>query len=134
MAVTLNATTLAAAMTADQGVVNLASGATVLVGHLIYVDREAMQVLAPVAQSTTAFYVSRGINGTAAVAHITAAKAKTGSPHYFYLTNVSGAASAATEVALPHINVTTGDVFDIATGAWNQVGTGGVIQATAVWP
>ena len=134
MAVTLNATTSPAAITADQGIVNLASGATVVAGHMLYVDREAMLVLGPVALSTTAFYVTRGYSGTAAAAHIAGAKVKTGPQGYFGMFNPSGAANAAKIAALPWINVLTGDVFDIAAGAWNQVGTGGVVQGAAVWP
>jgi hypothetical protein len=134
MAVTLNQTTLAAAVGANDDRINLASAGTVAPGQMVYIDREAMLLLALMANTTTIFFVQRGYSGTAAVPHISGAKVYTGPQSYFYMTNPSGAAVATNEVALPHVNVLSGDVFDINAGAWRQVGTGGVVQGTAVWP
>ena len=134
MAVTLNATTLASALGATDTIVNLTSGATVLAGQVGYIDREAIRFQQAVGTSTTLWYCSRGQDGTPVEPHNSGANVKTGPAGYFYMTNPAGAANAATEVALPHINVYTGDVFDINANAWRQVGIGGVAQGTAVWP
>ena len=65
---------------------------------------------------------------------ISAAKIKTGPSAHFGMFNPAGAADATKIVALPFINVLTGDVFDVAAGKWSQVGIGGVGQGAAAWP
>lgn len=134
MAVTMNETTLAAAMTKNDNTITLTSGTTVKTGQIAFIDREAMLLQAPVNDSTTQYWVHRGWSGTAARDHIVAAKVKTGPPHYFQLYNPSGAAVATTEAVVPWINVHTGDVFDIASGVWKKVGDDGVGAGTPAWP
>ena len=135
LAVTLNATTLAAAVLVTDDRIKLASGATVVVGQMGYCDREAFLFLAQVSPTDpTVWLVTRGYSGTPAEAHNSGANVKTGPQHHFLMFNPAGAANAANVIALPVINVLTGDAFDINAGAWRQVGTGGVAQGTAVWP
>jgi hypothetical protein len=134
MAVTMNETTLAAALTPSDNTITLTSGATVKPGHIAFVDREAMLLQAAVGDSTVQYYVHRGWSGTAARAHIVAAKCKTGPPHYFQIYNPSGAAAATTEAVVPWVNVHTGDVFDAVAGVWKRIGDGGVTDGTPAWP
>jgi hypothetical protein len=135
MAVTLNETTLASAVSVTDDRIKLASGATVAKGHTGYIAREAVLFLAQVSDTdATLWLVARGRDGTPALAHNSGAKVKTGPAAYFGMFNRAGAANAATELAIPWVNVISGDVFDINTNAWRQVGFGGVAQGTAAWP
>jgi hypothetical protein len=134
-AITLNATTLAAAVSVTDDRIKLTSGATVVAGQMAYADREAFLLLAQVSPTdTTLWLVTRGYSGTPAEAHNSGANCKTGPQQNFLMFNPAGAANANNVVALPVINVLTGDAFDINANAWRQVGTGGVAQGTAVWP
>ena len=63
MAVTLNSTTLAAAVAASDDRVNLASSGTVGVGQMLMVDREAMLLLQQIGTSNV-WLVTRGYSGT----------------------------------------------------------------------
>lgn len=135
MAVTINETTIAAAVMPADDRIKLTSGATVKAGHVAYAAREAMLFLAQVAESDpTLWYVTRGYSGTPAEAHNAAAKIKTGPAGAFQFFNPAGAADANKVQYLPWINVFAGDVFDINANAWRQIGTGGVLQGTAAWP
>ena len=135
LAVTLNATTLAAAVTVTDDRIKLTSGATVVAGQMAYCDKEAFLLLAQVSPTdTTLWLVQRGYSGTPCEAHNVSANVKTGPQHYFLMFDPAGAANAANVVALPVINILNGNAYDINAGAWRQVGTNGVAQGTAVWP
>jgi hypothetical protein len=115
--------------------IRLTSGANVVKGQMAYCDREAFLLIDLVSPlDTTVWLVTRGYSGTPAEAHNSGANVKTGPQNYFGLFNPAGAVNAANVVALPWINVLTGDAFDVNAGAWRQVGIGGVAQGTAVWP
>jgi hypothetical protein len=135
LAVTLNATTLAAAVSVTDDRIKLTSGANVVAGQMAYADKEAFLLLAQVSPTdTTLWLVQRGYSGTPCEAHNSGANCKTGPQHYFLMFDPAGAANAAAVVALPVINILNGNAYDINAGAWRQVGTNGVAQGTAVWP
>ena len=135
MAVTINETTLGAALNPMDDRVLFVSGNTIVAGQVAYVDREAMDILARVFETNDKLYlVKRGVHGTAAVAHNAAAKVKTGPTSYFGKYDKSGAANGTNELAVPWINVYTGNVFDINANVWRQIGYQGVAQGTPAWP
>lgn len=122
------ATTLSSAI-ADSATttVIVASATNVDTGGVLYVDREAFDVLSV---NSTTVRVRRGAFGTVAAAHAVnsvvyvAAKAqKTG----VFTAFRSGACSAAAQAFLPQIDVSTGAIYDCpsAVGQWvnlrNQV-------------
>jgi hypothetical protein len=135
MAATLNSTTLAAAVLVTDDRIKLTSGSTVAVGQMAYVAKEAMLFLALVsAADTTLWLVQRGYSGTPQLAHNSGATIKTGPQNYFGMFDPAGAADATKILALPLLNVLSGNAFDVNASAWRQVGTNGVTQGTAVWP
>lgn len=125
MPVTLNRTTIARPVTAADTVVRFASGATLTAGHLAYIDREAMRLQLPI--DTTAWRVMRAVNGTVAAPHAVNNQVYTGPPGAFSQISPHGAASLDSAVALPHINVQTGDLFVLSGGgSWQKIGDAGV--------
>lgn len=112
---TVNTTTLSAAVTKSQTQVTVASATNVAVGNILYVDREAMKVTA---LSGTLATVRRGMEGTAPAAHVSGAVLYTAAPQYFYVTEVSGACTSTEETALPHVSVTSGNIYVCASGTW----------------
>jgi hypothetical protein len=135
MAVTMNETTLGAALQPMDDRILLVSGATVVPGQVAYVDREAIDILARVFETNDKLYlVKRGVHGTAAVAHNAGAKIKTAPASYYGKYDKSGAANGTNELAVPWINVYSGNVFDINANAWRQVGFNGVAQGAPAWP
>lgn len=133
---TINTTTLAAALSAPSGspsTVSLASGSTVAVGQILYVDREAMQVTATTATATI-FVVTRGVQGTAAAAHISGAVVYSGPPNYFNASSsgieVSGACTASAQPATPYIYLQSGSIYVCASGTWKVFRRGGFADAT----
>ena len=132
---TLKETTLAAAVQPWDDRIKLTSAATVAPGQMAYAGREAFLLIGlanPL--DTTTYLVTRGYSGTPALLHPSGAKIKTGPQSYFGMFNRAGAGNVNAEIALPWINVPAGDAFNINAGVWEQVGTGGVKQATATWP
>src|SRR5262245_4100365 len=118
MAVTTNDTTLAAAVLPTDDRIRLTSGTTVARGQIAYAARESMLILGQVsATDTTLWLVARGRDGTPTLSHNSGAKVKTGPPEYFTMYDRAGAANAATELAIPLVNVITGNVFDINASA-----------------
>lgn len=112
-------TTLSNAIADTSGTtVVVASATNVDAGGLLYVDREALDV---VSVSGTTVRVKRGSEGTRAALHPAsspvwvAAKAqktsvfKSGQPYF-------GTCTRANEAFLPQINVTTGQIWDCPTG------------------
>src|SRR5262245_29005709 len=125
---TLNRTTIAAALTAADTRVTFASATGLTKGDLAYIDREAMQLLfTPLAGVSTIWSVLRGINGTAAAPHAINNQVFTGPPGAFQMTTPQGVSTNASALALPHINVLTGDLFTLSTGgSWQKAGDDGV--------
>lgn len=85
----------------------------------LYVDREAMEVKAV---SSTTITVIRGVNGTTAVPHVSAAFVFV-IPEYLS-TNFGiipqGSCTRANEVVLPRVNMPSGIVSDCNGGQWIQ--------------
>jgi hypothetical protein len=117
--VTIDATTLSAAVTsrsADSLAVASATG--IAAGNLLYANREAMLVRSV---SGTTVFVTRGIEGTVARLHQSGAVVHCGPKREFYSNDVIGYANSDEEYALPHINVRTGNIFQIADSKWVQL-------------
>lgn len=104
---------------------------------IIYVDKEAMQVLA-VNTTLNTVSVNRGYLGTATSAHISGAAVSFGPPEYFgdygfwNSTGPAGACTASLQLVLPWIQTSTGDSYTCvptssgaATGIWEKVSTDG---------
>ena len=82
-----------------------ATGITVSPATYLYVEQEAMLVLAV---NGTAITVARGQNTTKAAGHPTAAMVLIGSPDWFSDTDPTGACVTASTKTAPHVNVLTG--------------------------
>lgn len=121
---TLNSTTLSAAVNATTQIIPLTSVSTLAVGQtLVVLDgnvaREAMRVNAVGATTVT---VTRGINGTAARAHVALATVYTGATGRFYANEVAGGCTAANEEFLPHIVFPSGNVYQCSpAGVWYRL-------------
>jgi hypothetical protein len=109
-------TTLSAAVTSSgkQVIVASATGLTANVSK-IYVDRELMDVQVI---SGTNLTVGRGMGGTKAAAHASAALVFVGQPQWFTVTNPMGSCTRTNELALPKINVIEGIISDCLGGQW----------------
>lgn len=103
----LTQTSLSAAISATAQTFPVASATNITTSPatLLYVEREAMLVLAV---SGTTITVARGQVGTPAVAHPSAEMVLAGRPDYFATTAPSGACTTATVYASPYINISTG--------------------------
>jgi hypothetical protein len=128
MAAALATTTIPSATTSMQNKVTLAASPTGLAkGWLIVADAECMLVQAPVAAAANTWQVLRGYHGTPATAHKAAVSVYVGPPSYFWAQfNRSGACNAATEIALPSINLRAGNHFNDNSGEWQQTKINGV--------
>jgi len=122
MAAGLNRTTIAAPLTSADTMVNFTSGSGLSKGDVAYIDREAMLLqLQPIPAVPTIWQVLRGQCGTGAAAHAANDQVFTGPPGYFHFTTPQGISSQDRAIALPHINVATGDAFMVAgNGAWQK--------------
>lgn len=119
---TTTSTTLSAAVTStSQTSVVVAAATNVDAGGILYVDREAMQV---VSVSSTTVRVIRGVEGTRPNRHVTGAQvwvaAKLQKSSVFVSTYRSGACTAASEAYLPQIDLLGGGIYDCpsAVGQW----------------
>jgi hypothetical protein len=65
--------------------------------------------------------VQRGVNGTLAARHVAGAAVFTGPQNYFYANDVTGPCTATSEVALPHINVSAGNIFQCSESFWTRI-------------
>jgi hypothetical protein len=126
MPVTITSTTFPAAVDAVTNRVTLAAG-TAARGWILVCDGECMLVQGQVPGSgVSALQVLRGWDGTAATPHKAAAVVLVGPRSYFgngY--DRSGAYIAANEVAVPSVNVTSGNHFVDSSGVWDQTIHGG---------
>lgn len=117
MAISLNSTTLAAALDATGHRVYLTSASTVEVGHLLFVDREAMLVQR---LDGTVARVARGWGSTRAAAHASGATVYTGAQERFYGSAPTG--YNADTPYTPWIDLTTGDIYTVQSNQWVQSG------------
>lgn len=135
---TFTTTTLSAAIAAPAGStppatlisvasatgINAPSNVNGTQGTLLYVDREAMRVLAT---SGTTITVQRGANGTAASGHLTGVVVYIGNPQWYaqdppYFVP-TGTCTLAKTYALPRIELLSGEIFTCdATNVWSYAG------------
>ena len=135
---TFTTTTLSAAIAAPAGStppatlisvasatgINAPSNTNGTQGTLLYVDREAMRVLAT---SGTTITVQRGANGTAASGHLTGVVVYIGNPQWYaqdppYFVP-AGTCTLANTYALPRIELLSGEIFTCdATKVWSYAG------------
>jgi hypothetical protein len=103
--------------TVQQFTVASATNITANPPTMLYVDREAMLVLAI---SGTTVTVTRGANTTKAVGHASGAMVLAGSPDWFSDTDPTGSCTTATTKTAPHLNVITGNQWlcSTITGTW----------------
>lgn len=133
---TINTTTLAAALGADTtsatSTVSLASGSTIAVGQILYVDQEAMKVTAA-GSTSTIWAVQRGMEGTTRAPHASGAVVYSGPPNYFQnstgLQEVSGLCTASAEIASPRIYLRSGNIYQCAGSRWAKIRDGGIRAA-----
>lgn len=142
--VTLSTTTLKAPASAGATSVNVASTSGITPGLRLWIDRELMAVER--LGVSTLVHVRRGVDGTAAAPHSSAAVVTIGRGDQFYAVDPVGTPPHAIPVS-PYINVMTGDVWlakgdnigpDGDTGRWWQkvstsyaTGALGVRQSTS---
>lgn len=129
---TVDSTTLAAAITANQTTISVTSATNVAVGNTLFVDREAMQVNT---LSGTTATVTRGVAGTRARAHAALATLYTGLPVEFEANEVvpGSTCTATAELYLPRIVLGSGNVYQCTNSIWRAIGsTVGQIQASFV--
>lgn len=108
----INSTTLSAAITStSQSRISLTSTSTVAVNDFIFVDHEAMKVIA-----LTPLTVTRGVNSIAAT-HNTLSKVYTGTQDRLYADVPRGSCSRTAEKFLPHIVLPQGDLYDCPLSA-----------------
>jgi hypothetical protein len=126
MPITLNRTTIARPLSASDTMVRFASSTGLAAGHLAYIDREAMRLTLPTVEAAV-WRVMRAVNGTVAAPHAVNNQIYTGPAGAFSVINPQGASSIDGAVALPHVNVLTGDVFVLSSGgSWQKIGDAGV--------
>lgn len=111
---TLNSTTLSAALPATGNQIALTSATNVAVKDIVFIDREAMQVNT----ITPTVTVTRGVQGTAARAHVSGSVVWTGAPQRFSLSEVVGACTASAEQFLPRIVLPSGNTSMCSNGEW----------------
>jgi hypothetical protein len=122
---TLTSTTLSAAITStSDSVFRVTSATGFSVGRLAYVDREAISI-----SSVTGTTISglRGANGTQAGTHASGATIYVGPPTYFTTYDRAGSCTATSEVVLPRVNISSGNVWTCTGSLWvlnNFVGAG----------
>lgn len=121
---TLNSTTLSGAVAATGQIVPLASVANITAGDVIVVLHanqvaEAMQVNAVNTASVT---VTRGVEGTAARAHVSGATVYTGDRERFSGSTPVGACTATNQQFLPNIALPAGTVSQCSpAGVWYRL-------------
>ena len=112
----LTRTTLTRAVTSSESRIFVAAATDLTVGAYAYVDRELMRITA--VRGTTAD-VQRGYaGGGAASAHAAGTLVHLGPGAAFASTDATGSCTATAERSLPHINTTTGRLWDCEGGTW----------------
>ncbi len=119
---TLTTTTLSAAIAQPSGstpptqIITVASATGInapsvfngTAGSMLYVDREAMQVVSILG---TAITVQRGQRGTKAVGHVSGAYVWIGNPQWFQVSDPLGTCSVGAQYASPWVNAITGGIW-----------------------
>lgn len=111
---TLNQITISADLTVTQTLIPVSSISTIVAGHEMFTDGEAMLVLTTPASGDTAVQVRRGYDGTAATTHAANSLLYTGTPSRFVSRDpLPGSCTPSTVVtgALPVINVRNSTVW-----------------------
>jgi hypothetical protein len=134
--VTVTSTTLSAAAAVDTtsatSTISVTSATGFAAGRIVFVDREAMQVL-PSYVSGTTIPVQRGVQGTARAAHASGSTVYVGLPNYFSQVVPTGTCTATAEVALPRIVLPAGLVYQCVNSIWQRIGADvGQVQASFV--
>ena len=124
---TLRSTTLAAALSETDTTVSVASATGIAADMVAYVDREAMKVRSI---SGTNLTVTRGREGTQAVAHPNSAVIWVDKPEYFIERDLSGSCTSTDELVLPRVNVLNGNVWQCYSSRWALYLTGAPVQDT----
>ena len=118
--VTIDDTTITEPVTSTtQNSIVVASATGFAAGNIVFIDKEAMRIRSSYVSGTT-IPVTRGILGTAAQLHQDNAPCYCGPAKEFYHTDVTGYANTDNEYALPHINVRTGNIYNIVGNQWVQ--------------
>ena len=122
---TMGSTTLSAAVAIGDSTIYLTSvtgvsamGANNQVNTMLFVDREAMNVLSI---SGTAVTVQRGIEGTRQRAHNSGATIYLGPPNYYGNQDPSGACTSTNLPVLPWVVASTGNVWTCTASTWTVV-------------
>lgn len=119
----LTSTTTSAALTDTGTSVTVASATGIAAGTILYIDKEAMSV---VSISGTVATVRRGVAGSFAAAHASGAVVYAGTPDQIGHSDPAGPCTATSEIALPRINVDTGNVYQCSAGFWRVYRTNGI--------
>jgi hypothetical protein len=128
--VTVTSTTLTTLATANQTYIVVTSGTGFTAGNMLFIDREAMQI---VSVSGTTINVARGAFGTYATEHPAGAGVWTGLVSYFSMQDPQGGCSQA-PVALPLINPLSGNIHTCAAGRWVPIRVGTNMAQGAAMP
>lgn len=120
---TVNSTTTTAAIDRQAQVIPLTAVTNFAINDLAVMDSEFVQVNAVDTVGLT-ITVRRGVQGSAAHAHVSGVVVWNGPPRRFYTNRETGACTAASEAYLPHIVLPGpgssfgGDMFDCKNGEW----------------
>lgn len=101
-------------------------------GTMLFVDREAIRVVAQVG-STNTWQVLRGQNGTRAVGHISGAPVLIGNPQWFKASDPLGTCAIGTEYSSPWINTLTGGVWVCSGSTYVLANQSVFIPPSACW-
>lgn len=113
-------------------VTGIGAGTRNLVGDLLYMDDEAMQVNA-IDTTAKIATVRRGVQGTKQVPHASGVVVWFGPAQRFAIDDFFGGCTATSEQFLPKINIRSGRMFDCLGGQWVQVDApGAMVLGTTV--
>lgn len=110
----LNSTTFSAAVSYSDTLVTVASATNISVGYVLFSEKEAMKVLA---KSGSVLTVQRGYDGKVS-AHASGATVYGDDQRYFTSTDRFGPCTSTSELVLPVVNITSGEIFNCFGGAW----------------
>lgn len=119
MAISLNSTTLSAAVAVGDAFLRLTAVTYAVKDAVLFVDAEAMKVMADPIGSMVS--VSRGWGGTKAEPHASGALIWANPSYYYSFDEPVGPATEATEVYLPRIVPLTGSVFSVVGSKWQKL-------------
>lgn len=133
----LTSTSLSAALSATSGTLLVASATGITgpsgpqaVTTVLFIDKEALAVRAV---SGTLVTVQRGY-GTGIWAHASGAQVFVGPEQYFGAVDKSGSCTSGSELVLPVVNVTNGNVWNCYSSKWALVRDGSGVVKFAISP